>query len=63
MSTPSPPRLLKYGSTLFPVLLAVMGLLLVVRWVRSGPAVSIVPRVPGRDGVPAETAAADSRAA
>ena len=57
MPTPSPPRLLKYGSTLFPVLLAVLGLLLVVRWVRSGPSVPIIPRVPGLDGVPAETAA------
>ena len=56
MSTPSSPRLLKYGSTLFPLLLAIMGLLLVVRWVGSGPAVPIVPRVPGRDQVPVETA-------
>ena len=57
MSTPSPPRMLKYGSTLFPVLLAVMALLLVVRWVRSGPSVSIFPRVPGLDKVPADLAA------
>ena len=53
MSIPSPPRLLKYGSTLFPALLAVMGLLLLVRWVRSGPAVSIARRVPGLDRAPA----------
>lgn len=53
MSIPSPPRLLRYGSTLFPALLAVMGLLLLVRWVRSGPAVPIARRVPGLDGAPA----------
>ena len=60
MSTPSPPRLLKYGSTLFPVLLAVMGLVLVIRWVRSGPVVSIFPRVPGLDHVPVEAKASDA---
>ena len=49
MSILSPPRLLKYGSTLFPALLALMGLLLVVRWVRSGPSISIIERVPGLD--------------
>ena len=54
MSLPSPPRLLKYGSTLLPMLLAVMGLLLVVRWVRSGPAVPIARRVPGLDEVPVD---------
>ncbi len=54
MLTPSPQRLLKYGSTLFPVLLAVMGLLLVVRWVQSGPTVLVERRVPGLDMVPAE---------
>ena len=63
MSTPSPPRLLKYGSTLFPALLAFMGLSLVVRWIRSGPAVPIVARVPGLDEVPADAAAAASRSA
>ena len=54
MPIPSPPRLLTYGSTLFPVLLAVMGLLLVVRWVRSGPTVGVIRRVPGLDNVPAD---------
>lgn len=54
MPTSSPPRLLKYGSTLLPMILACMGLLLVVRWVRSGPAVLIVRRVPGLDRVPAD---------
>ena len=48
--------LLKYGSKLFPLLLAVMGLLLVVRWVRSGPAMTIIRRMPGLDGAPVETA-------
>lgn len=57
MSSPSPPPLLKFGSILFPTLLAVLGLLLVVRWVRSGPAVFIVPRVPGLDGAPKEAVA------
>jgi len=57
MPTPTPPRLLKYCSTLLPVFLAVMGLLLIVRWVCSGSAVQITARVPGLDLVPAETAA------
>ena len=57
MPTPSPSRLLKHGSTLFPALLAVMGLLLVVRWVRSGPAVPIAPRTPGLDMAPVEPVA------
>ncbi len=57
MLTPSPQRLLKYGSTLFPVLLAAMGLLLVVRWVQSGPSVEIDLREPGRDKVPLDAAA------
>jgi outer membrane protein assembly factor BamB len=42
------------------MLLALMGLLLVVRWVLSGPTVSIAERVPGLDGAPAETAATAS---
>jgi outer membrane protein assembly factor BamB len=54
MPNSSPPRLIQYAGTLFPMLLAVMGCLLVVRWVRSGPMVSIAPRVPGLDFVPAE---------
>lgn len=49
-------RLLSLGGTLFPALLAVMGLLLLVRWVYSGPAFSIMPRVPGMDGAPSEAA-------
>jgi outer membrane protein assembly factor BamB len=57
MPTPSPQRLLKYGSTLFPVLLAVMAVLLLVRWVYSGPAVAIMLRVPGLDDVPAKPVA------
>jgi len=57
MSSPSPPRLLKLGSTLFPALLAVMGLLLLVRWVESGPPLSIAPRMPGMDGIPESVAA------
>jgi outer membrane protein assembly factor BamB len=52
MSSPSPPKLLKYGSTLLPALLAVLGLLLLVRWVQSGPRVFIAPRVPGMDDAP-----------
>ncbi len=61
MSHLSPPRLLKLGSTLFPALLALMGLLLVARWVRSGPSVTIAARVPGLDEVPADTPAGVSR--
>jgi outer membrane protein assembly factor BamB len=57
MPTPSAPRLLKYGSTLFPVLLSAMGLLIIVRWVRSSPMAPIVMRVPGLDQVPAQAAA------
>ncbi len=57
MPRPVPPRLLKLGSVLLPALLAVMGLLLMVRWVFSGPAVFIAPRVPGLDGAPPEGAA------
>ena len=34
-----------------------MGVLLVARWVRSGPTVLIDPRVPGRDKVPADAPA------
>jgi outer membrane protein assembly factor BamB len=58
MSIFSPQRLLKHGSIFFPALLAIMGLLIVVRWVSSGPNVLISLRVPGRDGVPAETTSA-----
>jgi outer membrane protein assembly factor BamB len=53
---PSAPRLLKLSGALFPVLLSVLGLLLVVRWVRSGPLMPIPARVPGLDQVPAEAA-------
>jgi hypothetical protein len=45
-------RLLKHSSTLVPALLALLGLVVLVRWASVGPAVTITSRVPGLDGAP-----------